>query len=189
MLYNNSKCQLLGNIQDGSTASLSIQSAEETCFTINLQCNLTIQPMCTVLDDAGISIYEATTTSEKYQQSEITSIKQSTGITSEVETQSELNNAEWTSTYTRSFLEYIVSTSVVFGILVLIIFDIWICKKVKEANKRKRNVSSPRNNVSHSQPCENVLNSVEYDEVNPNGMIDMTFPPVIDITVIEENND
>ncbi|VDI45455.1 Hypothetical predicted protein, partial [Mytilus galloprovincialis] len=88
-----------------------------------------------------------------------------------------------------SFLEYIVSTSVVFGILVLIIFDIWICKKVKEANKRERNVSSQRNNVSYSQSCENVLNSVEYDEVNPAGMIDMTFPQVIDITIIEENND
>lgn len=47
---------IIGNIQDGSTASLSIQSAEDTYFTANLQCNLTIQPMCTVLDDAGIGM-------------------------------------------------------------------------------------------------------------------------------------
>ncbi|VDI82253.1 Hypothetical predicted protein [Mytilus galloprovincialis] len=104
MLYNNSKCQLLGNIQDGRIASLSIQSAEDTCFTINLQCNLTIQPMCIALDDTGIgmNIYEATTTSCEVQQSQITSIKQSTVMTSEIETQSEPDNAEWTSTYNSS---------------------------------------------------------------------------------------
>lgn len=57
---------IIGKIQDGSTASLSIRSAEYTYFIINLQCNLTIQPMCTVLDDAGIGMskFKMTLTSE-----------------------------------------------------------------------------------------------------------------------------
>ncbi|CAC5426864.1 unnamed protein product [Mytilus coruscus] len=88
---------------------------------------------------------------------------------------------------TGSYLEYIVSTSVAFGIIIFTILAIWMCRKVKKTIKSKSHIPSPRIIVSQNQISANGHDCVEYDELNPAEMIDMTSAKPMEIK--EENID